>query len=74
MAESLIIRTETGAALWEIVASAGTRVAGGAPILILESMRMEIPGAAPRGATVPEILVEEGQQVEEGQPVTTLAP
>ncbi len=37
-------------------------------------MRMEIPVAAPRGATVAEILVEEGQQVEEGQPVTTLAP
>ena len=37
-------------------------------------MRMEIPVATPRADTAAEILVEEGEQVEEGQFVTTLAP
>jgi acetyl-CoA carboxylase biotin carboxyl carrier protein len=74
MAEDLTIRAEIAAAVWKIVASAGARVAEGDPIVILESMKMEIPMIAPRAGTLAEILVEEGQQVEEGQPVATLAP
>jgi acetyl-CoA carboxylase biotin carboxyl carrier protein len=73
MAESPItIRAEIGASVWKIVAPAGATVAEDEPILILESMKMEIPVMAPHGGVVLEILVTEGQQVEEGQAVATL--
>lgn len=72
MAESpIIIRAEIGASVWKIVAAPGATVAEDEPIVILESMKMEIPVVAPRDGVVLEILVTEGQQVEEGQAVAT---
>jgi biotin carboxyl carrier protein len=47
-------------------------VAAGDPILILESMKMEIPVEAPRAGTVREVRVAEGQTVQEGDVVATL--
>jgi acetyl-CoA carboxylase biotin carboxyl carrier protein len=67
----ITIRAEIGASVWKITAPAGTTLAEDEPILILESMKMEIPIAAPHDGTVVEILVTEGQQVEEGQAVAT---
>ncbi|WP_207538689.1 acyl-CoA carboxylase biotin carboxyl carrier protein subunit [Sabulicella rubraurantiaca] len=73
MAEGVTtIRAEIGAAVWKITAPAGTEVAEEEPVLILESMKMEIPVLAPHAGRVLELLVEEGQQVEEGQPLATL--
>lgn len=72
MAESPItIRAEIGASVWKIVAGPGDAVGEEEPILILESMKMEIPVVAPKAGVVVEILVTEGQQVEEGQAVAT---
>jgi acetyl-CoA carboxylase biotin carboxyl carrier protein len=72
MAESPItIRAEIGASVWKIVAQPGDAVREDEPILILESMKMEIPVVAPHDGVVVEILVTEGQQVEEGQAVAT---
>ncbi len=73
MAENVTVRAEITAAVWKIVAQVGMHLAEGDPVLILESMKMEIPMVAPRAGTVSEILVREGQLVEEGQPVATLA-
>lgn len=73
MAEELTtIRAEIGAAVWKITAPAGTAVGEDEPVVILESMKMEIPVAAPHAGTVVALLVEEGQQVEEGQAVATI--
>lgn len=72
MAESPItIRAEIGASVWKVVAAPGTALAEDEPILILESMKMEIPILAPRAGVVVAILVAEGEQVEEGQAVAT---
>ena len=72
MAETLLtIRAEIAAAIWQIMAPAGTSLAEDEPIIILESMKMEIPISAPQAGMVVEILVTEGQQVEEGQAVAT---
>ena len=49
-----------------------SKVAAGDPILILESMKMEIPVEAPRAGVVREIRVAEGQTVQEGEVVATL--
>jgi biotin carboxyl carrier protein len=71
MAE-IAIPVEITAAVWKIEVMAGARVAAGDVLLILESMKMEIPVEAPRDATVRSILVAEGDQVEEGQVVVLL--
>jgi acetyl-CoA carboxylase biotin carboxyl carrier protein len=63
---------EIGASVWKISAPAGTAVDEDEPIVILESMKMEIPVMAPHAGTVVEVLVSEGQQVEEGQAIATL--
>ena len=72
MTEKIItIRAEIGASVWKIAAPAGTTLAEDDAIIILESMKMESPVMAPHAGTVMAILVEEGQQVEEGQAVVT---
>ena len=66
------IRAEIGAAVWRIVAPAGTVVTEDEAVVILESMKMEIPVVALQAGTVVEVLVQEGQQVEEGQAIATI--
>jgi acetyl-CoA carboxylase biotin carboxyl carrier protein len=52
--------------VWKIEKAVGDSVAEGETILILESMKMEIPVEAPCGGRVAEIRVAEGQSIEEG--------
>ena len=63
------IKTEITGNVWKIVAKIGDRVDEDAPILILESMKMEIPVSASEAGRVEAILVEEGQVVPEGSVV-----
>lgn len=62
-----VIRSEIAGKVWKIEVPAGGRVAADDPILILESMKMEIPVNAPVDGTVTEILVVEGDTVAEDQ-------
>lgn len=52
--------------VWKIEKAVGDPVAEGESILILESMKMEIPVEAPCAGRIAEIRVSEGQSVEEG--------
>jgi acetyl-CoA carboxylase biotin carboxyl carrier protein len=52
--------------VWKVVASPGDSVAEGDPLVILESMKMEIPVGSPVAGTVSEIRVQEGGVVQEG--------
>ncbi len=63
------VRTEITGKVWKVMSSAGDKLAEDAPIVILESMKMEIPVPAPLDCTVLEILVKEGDSVTEGDPV-----
>lgn len=63
----IVIRSEIAGKVWKIEVPAGGRVAADEPILILESMKMEIPVNAPVDGTVTEILVAEGDTVAEDQ-------
>lgn len=45
----------------------GDAVDAGTTLLVIESMKMEIPVEAETGGTVAEILVAEGDEIEEGQ-------
>jgi biotin carboxyl carrier protein len=66
------VRAHITGVVFQVVAPAGTRVAAGDPILILESMKMEIPVEAPRAGVVGAIPVSEGQTVQEGDVVALL--
>jgi len=66
------VKTEITGNVWKIVAHVGEKLDEDAPIMILESMKMEIPVSAPEAGTVREILVSEGQVVTEGSVVARL--
>ena len=69
---TLDIRTEITGNVWKIVKAVGDRVEEDEAILILESMKMEIPVTAPEDGTVAEILTEEGAVVTEGAVVARM--
>ena len=58
----------------EILAAPGDAVSEGQELLILESMKMEIPVEAPAAGTLFELLASEGAQVEENQVLGRIAP
>ena len=58
--------------VFQITAKPGDAVAAGDPVIVLESMKMEIPVEAPRAGKVREIKVAEGQTVQEGDIVAVL--
>jgi acetyl-CoA carboxylase biotin carboxyl carrier protein len=66
------LKAELAGNLWKIVVREGQAVAADETLMILESMKMEIPIAAPRAGTVTRILVREGETVQEGQVLAQL--
>lgn len=66
------VPTEVTGKVWQVLAAPGTVVAEGESLLVIESMKMEIPVSAPHAGKVQSILVAEGELVEEGQTVATL--
>jgi biotin carboxyl carrier protein len=52
--------------VWKVVASAGDQVADGDTLVILESMKMEIPVVAETEGTLTQLAVSEGDVVQEG--------
>mgnify|MGYP003100760948 FL=1 len=56
----------------KVVASAGQAVKAGDNIIILESMKMEIPVVAPQDGTVASIDTSEGASVENGDTLATM--
>lgn len=63
------MKSEITGKVWKIEAKPGDRIDEDDPILILESMKMEIPVAAPFDCVLVELLVAEEDAVAEGQPV-----
>lgn len=60
------------ASVWKVEVTVGQTVAADDELIILESMKMEIPAVAPVGGTVTEVHVGPGDQVTEGQLLVTL--
>ena len=58
--------------VWKIVAKVGDKVADGDEIMILESMKMEIPVMVSADGTIKEFLVGEGDEVTEDQDIAVL--
>ena len=66
------VQSEITGRVWKVEAQPGDRVAVDQPIVVLESMKMEIPISAPAAGTVAEVRVVEQELVEEGQVVAVL--
>ncbi len=58
--------------VWKIEVEVGDTVAEGDTVVILESMKMEMPVEAEDEGVVKEILCEEGQSVSEGDTLVVL--
>jgi acetyl-CoA carboxylase biotin carboxyl carrier protein len=68
------VRSEMVANVWKVAVRAGDAVAAGDPLVILESMKMEIPVESPSAGTVSEVRVEEGAVVQEGDVIAVIEP
>jgi acetyl-CoA carboxylase biotin carboxyl carrier protein len=66
------VRAEMVANVWKVVAKQGDTVEDGDTLVILESMKMEIPVVAESSGTVSELRVEEGQVVQEGDVIAVI--
>jgi len=58
--------------VWKITCQVGQAVAAGETVVILESMKMEMPVEAQDGGTVREIRCRESQPVNEGDVLVVL--
>jgi acetyl-CoA carboxylase biotin carboxyl carrier protein len=63
---------EMVANVWKVVVAQGDEVAEGDTLVILESMKMEIPVITESGGTVTELKVNEGDVVQEGDVIAVI--
>ncbi|MGH2711418.1 MAG: biotin/lipoyl-binding carrier protein [Actinomycetota bacterium] len=66
------VRSEMVANVWKVVVKQGDAVQAGDTLVILESMKMEIPVESPADGTVREIKVEEGGVVQEDDVIAVI--
>jgi acetyl-CoA carboxylase biotin carboxyl carrier protein len=66
------VRAEMVANVWQVVASEGDQVADGDTLVILESMKMEIPVLAESEGILTKLAVAEGDVVQEGDLIAVI--
>ncbi len=66
------VKSEITGTVWQVKASPGDKVDAGDVLVVIESMKMEIPVITEDPGTVKEILVKEKEAVAEGQVVAVL--
>ena len=66
------VKAELVGNVWKVQAKPGDQVAEDDVLIVLESMKMEIPVVAPVAGTVKEIRVKETDVVREGQVVAVI--
>jgi acetyl-CoA carboxylase biotin carboxyl carrier protein len=66
------IKAEVAGSVWKIVTAIGDTVEPGGTLMILESMKMEIPVIAEDGGRIEKFTVAETEAVNEGQVVAVL--
>ena len=63
---------EVAGSIWKITSAVGQKLAPGEAVMVIESMKMEIPVIAEEGGTVLEFRVSEGEAISEGDIVAIL--
>ena len=66
------VLSEISGSVWKVEVQPGEAVQAGQTLLVVESMKMEIPVEAPASGTVRELRVVEGEAVKDGQWLATL--
>lgn len=66
------VKSEVAGKVWKIEAQPGAALDADDPILIIESMKMEIPVGAPKTCRLVEVRVSEEDAVAEGQVVAVV--
>jgi acetyl-CoA carboxylase biotin carboxyl carrier protein len=66
------VRAEMVANVWKVVAAEGDAVSDGDTLVILESMKMEIPVLAEDSGTLTKLAVAEGDVVQEGDLIAVI--
>lgn len=66
------VTTDVAGKVWKIEAQPGAQLSADDVILILESMKMEIPVVAPRAGRLLELRVKEGDTLGEGEVVAVM--
>ena len=66
------VKSEITGTVWQVKSKPGDKVESGDTLVLIESMKMEIPVITEDGGVVTEILVKEKDAVSEGQVVAIL--
>jgi acetyl-CoA carboxylase biotin carboxyl carrier protein len=66
------VKSEIAGNVWKILTKPGDKVEAEGELMILESMKMEIPVQSPKAGVVKEIRVAEGEAIAEGQLVAII--
>jgi acetyl-CoA carboxylase biotin carboxyl carrier protein len=67
------VKAELVGTVWKVLVKPGDQVNEDQELIVLESMKMEIPVVAPLGGTVQDVRVKEGEVVAENQVLVVLA-
>ena len=70
---SIEVKSDITGTVWKVLKRPGEAVTADEPIVILESMKMEIPVTSPEPGVIEEIRVKEGETVGEGAVVVRIA-
>ena len=66
------VKSEIAGNVWKILTKPGDKVEAEGELMILESMKMEIPVLSPKAGVVKEIRVAESEAIAEGQLVAII--
>ncbi len=66
MATTIELKADITGSVWKILKRPGEKIDEEEPVLIMESMKMEVPVSSPEAGVVREILVKEGETVSDG--------
>lgn len=66
------LRSEVTGLVWKLQVRVGQRFGTGETLLLMESMKMEIPLISEDPGTIVELLVGEGDAVQEGQVIAVI--
>ena len=69
-----VVSSQVSGGVWSVNVAVGDHVLAGQPLLIVESMKMEVGVPAPCPGIVEQLLCSEGQSVRAGQPLVLLRP
>lgn len=63
------VKAEVTGKVWKVLTPVGNRIESDDTVMVVESMKMEIPVIAEQGGQIVELMVGEGDAVEDGQVV-----